>query len=436
MARFIRVCAAALSSPNKQETYALIVNRFSEIVPVDRAVLVPLKGRQVILAVSGGGMAAQDSSFADAVDEVRRRYRTYVEPIKIPKLSDDIPSTHPLNKVQQAMGGTQILWLPLWIDNEHVIRPEYALWLERWHQKTWEIGEIEMAKHAGLFLGHALLRPKKPLYHTNKRIIQVFLLIIILATLFLPVSSSITAPFRVVPDRPHHIFAPMDGILNELLVQPGQHVKANDVLFRYDSRVLDKRLDEAYRNVAVARAKLVRLEGAAYRDPEARAEIPAQRLEVERAESDVAFFARQLARAEVRTQKSGVVVLDDPDALVGASLMTGQLVMSIADPSQTKLRIMIPASDTGMIEEGVRIDARLDSNPLKSLPAVITRIGFEIKLSEDRIPSVLAEAIWTSSSIDIQPGQKGSAKIYGHTTRLGFQIIRKPLIRLRMILGW
>ncbi|HHC25185.1 MAG TPA: HlyD family secretion protein, partial [Desulfobacterales bacterium] len=166
------------------------------------------------------------------------------------------------------------------------------------------------------------------------------------------------------------------------------------------------------------------------------AELPVQQLEVERAEADVLFFAKQQARAEVRTAKSGFIVLDDPDALVGATLRTGQVVLSVADPSRTKLRIMVPAGDAGFLKKGARVSIRLDSDPLQSLPAIVERIGFEIKLSEDKVPSVLVEAVWSDDIHDVQPGQTGSAKIFGESTCLGMQILRKPLIAFRSLTGF
>jgi len=336
------------------------------------------------------------------------------------------------------MSGTAILWLPLRLTRDTKIPPEYALWLERWHGIPWEKTDVELLQHAAVFLGHGLVRPESAIRQSRSRFMRIAMGLMILIFLALPITSSVTAPMRVIPDRPYHIFAPMDGILKELRVQPGQQVKDGEILFRYDARVLDKRLDEAYRNVAVARAKLVKLEGAAHHDPQSRADLPVQQLEVERAEADVEFFKNQQSRAEVRTAKPGVIVLDDPDALVGAAIQTGQLVLSVADPAMTKLRIMVPASDVGFIKEGARVKVSLDSDPLNSLNAIITRIGFEIKLSENQVPSLLVEAVWSDAdkaAHKVQPGQKGVTKIFGETTYLGIQILRKPLIALRTFTG-
>lgn len=437
LAKFIRVCSAALASNTPQEAAALMVNRITELVLVDRAVLVNLNEKHAIRAVTGGGAAAQDTSFADAVETVRHRYLKKREPIVIPKTFEGEPRfSLPLKRIQQSMGGTSILWLPLWLKNNEKALPAHALWLERWHGNTWEKPDIDLLHHAAIFLGHALIRPGITVNRTKKRLINLTIALFLVVMMLWPVTSSVTAPMRVAPDRPYHVFAPMDGILKELYVQPGQWVEKGALLFRYDARVLDKRLEEARQNVLVAQAKLARLEGAAHRDPEARAELPVQKLEVERAILDVKFYEKQRARAEIHSQKPGVVVLDDPDALIGSAIQTGEIVLSVADPSKTKIKIMTPVSDVSYLKEGGRVEVRLDSNPLRSYPAFITRIGFDVHLSENNVPSVLVEAIWPGEVPDVQPGQRGYAKIYGAPTRLGFQILRKPMIHLRSLTGF
>lgn len=436
LARFVRLCSSVLATPVPHEAAALIVNRIGEIARVDRAVLVSLHGKTAIQAVTGGGKATQDGGFADAVESVRRQYRDRQSALILPPAAEGGRTDVALRKVQSAMGGTQILWLPLWMDREGTIPPAYALWLERWRNRPWEKSDVELLGHAALFMGHGLARPRAQAGRSRKRLTRSIVIGLLALFLALPVTANVTAPVRVTPDRPHYVFAPMDGILKELLVQPGQWVQKGDVLFRYDARVLDKRLDEAYRNVAVARAKLAKLEGAAHRDREARAELPVQRLEVARTQADAAFYEKQKSRAAVRAGKAGVIVLDDPDALVGAALQTGEAVLSVADPDQTKARLWVPAGDAGFVKKGARVAVRLDSAPFRSEPAVISRVGFDIRQSPEGVPSVMAEAVWTGEGTEIQPGQKGAAKIYGGATFLGIQILRKPFIAFRSFIGF
>ncbi len=432
LARFIRLCTVALASPKTKDAAAVIVNRISELVYVDRAVIIDLTAKDPIFAISGGGNTPQGGNFVDAVNTVKRRYAGNQQPALIPQTTQD--DTH-LYQVQQSMGGTTVLWIPLWLKNDPAVSPAHALWVERWKGVPWDDTEIELLQRAALFLGHALIPPKEKRIDKKRKYKKYATIGALILFLMFPVTSTVTAPSKVVPDRPAYVFAPMDGILRELYVQPGNYVNMNQILFRYDSRVLDKRLDEAARSVAVARAKLARLEGAAHRDPEARAEIPVQTLEVERAKADVEFYAEQKARSEVRAPKAGIVVLDDPDSLIGSALQTGEAVLSLADPGQTKLKIMASASDVEFLKKGAQVSIRLDSDPFRSIAGNITRIGFDVTLSEDQTPTVIAEAIWLEQDIEVHPGQRASAKIYGRPTTLGMQILRKPLIAIRNLVG-
>lgn len=437
LARFIRLCADTFTQPSVSEAGALVVNRVSEIVPLDRAVLVRLAaGGPAIQAVTGGGTVAPDSAFAAAVTQLRRMYGTRPEAVIVPPASRERNAALTrLDDIQKSMGGTHVLWLPLWRTRDNSLPPEHALWLERWHDRPWEKGDVEMLQHAALFFGHALSREKA--VTRGGRRFRKWGLATILALLFLfPVNASVSAPARVVPDRPYYVFAPMDGIVKDLFVQPGQRVRPGDPLFRYDARVLDQRLEEAYQNVAVAKAKMAKLEGAAHRDPDARAELAVQELEVRRAEAEADFFRRQRERADVRSAREGVIVLDDPDALVGAAVQTGQTVLSVADPEKTRIRVMVPASDIGLLHQGARVSVSLDSDPLKRYGAALTRVGFEVTVSETGVASVMAEAIWLEEVPRVHPGQKGTVRVFGDTTVLGWQILRKPYIRVKTLLGF
>lgn len=204
--------------------------------------------------------------------------------------------------------------------------------------------------------------------------------------------------------------------------------------FRYDTRILEKQFEEAVKGIAVARAELARLEGAAYKDEDARARIPVQKLEIERKQDELEFIKKQMELSEVRSGVSGVVVLDNPDALIGALLRTGEMAMSIASPEHTKPRMMVPVTDAGLLEKDASVYIHLDSDPLKLIHAKVERIGFDVRLSDDRIPSVLVDAVW-EGGISATPGQRGAARIQGPRTYLGLQIFRKPLMSLRTRLG-
>jgi hypothetical protein len=435
LARLINLSVSALEADSRDKAGNLIVNQIHKLVPSERAMLVPMQGRDRVFCVSGDLEPSKDNPFAEGVNQIRGFLKDQEEPRVLTR--DDLPDDRRTGlgrKILEAMGGVQVLWLPLPARRSDSER--FVLWLERWGNKPWTDEEVRLLTHARVFFGHALFS-RKALVESGKRkkTFKRLFWIAVLLVMFIPIPSRVTAPFQVVPERPHYVFAPFDGIVEELAVQPGDKVRAGDLIFRYDTRVLEKQLDEALRGgLAVALAELARLEGAAYADQEARARIPVQRLEVERRRAEVAFLRRQLELSEVRTNADGVVVLDDPDALIGAFLQTGQLVLRVAEPGRTKIRIMAPVADAGLVREAAPAILRLDSDPLRTLHGTVTRVGFDVRMSDERIPSVLVEVAWRDE-VSVTPGQRGSARIEGPHAPIGVQIFRKPLLSLRTLLG-
>ena len=128
-------------------------------------------------------------------------------------------------------------------------------------------------------------------------------------------------------------------------------------------------------------------------------------------------------------------MLDDPDALIGTFVETGQMVLRVADPEKTKIRIMVPASDSGAPANGARVVVRLDDNPFRSIEARVARMGFDVVLSDDYVPSVIFDAAWKNDSGNVHPGQRGTARIMGRKTFFGLQLFRKPIVAARTFFG-
>ncbi len=443
LARLIHLAVAALGADTPEKAGSIIVNRIHTLVKTDRAILVPTKGKKRIFCVSGDldVSKGQDHPYTEAVHEIRNLFGKDEEPriVTQESIPDEMNAPN-ARKVLDSVGGTSVLWMPLFMaGNQH---SGFSLWLERWNNRPWNPEELKLLSHASMFFGHALSDPrakredaesKKKKWWKKLLSFPIFLLILSL----IPMRARISTPIEIIPDRPHYVFAPFDGIMEELEVQPGEYVRKGDLLFRYDTRVPEKQLEEARRGVAVARAELARLEGAGYDDKDARAKIPVQKLEVERAQAEVTFLQNQLELSEVRAGADGVVILDDPDSLIGAPLQTGQLVLRVADPKRTKLRMMVPATDAGTFEVGNHVSARVDSNPWQTFPARVKWIGFEVALSTEAskqksspIPSIVTEAEWIGNP-PVIPGQLGRANIFGKETILGLVWFRRPLARWR-----
>ncbi len=444
LARLIHLSVAALGADTPENAGGLIVNQVHTLVKNDRAILVPLKGSNRIFAISGDleVCKGEDHPYAQAVHEVRTHFRKERNPQVITQKSLPEKVSMPnVRKVLESVGGTTILWFPLLMAGNQ--ESGFALWLERWNNKTWGPEEIKLLSHGAMFFGHALSDPrtkredaesKKKKWWKKLLSFPVFILLVSL----IPMNARISSPVQVVPDHPYYLFAPLGGIVEELAVQPGERVKKGDLIFRYDTRILEKQLEEAQRGVTVALTELVKLEGAAYGDQGARAQIPVQKLKIESVQANLAFIQKQLALSEVKSGADGVVILDDPDALIGASVGTGRMILRIADPTRTKLRLDVPVTDAGLFKKGDPVFARMDANPLKTFRARVKHIGFDVVISSgDKstpVPSIRVEAEWEEKP-PVLPGQRGRASIHGKKTRLGLVWFRRALTKWRNRFG-
>lgn len=431
LARIIQLAVALLKTADAGSKGALLVNQIQNLVRADRVMLVPIRGNTRIAAASGGMTAAQDSQYSEVINDVRRLFGTATQPCTFS--GQDMPegATDYLKTFLGSMNGVALLWMPLVLPEQEV---RYALWVERWNGRQWLEEETKLLDHGMPLFAKGMETPRRSLVpkHWKKGRALILSLILFGALMCLPFRAQVTAPVQVEPLEPLYVFAPFDGIIETLLVQPGEKVTEGVPLFRYDTRVLEKRFQEAVRGVASARAELARLEAAGYDDREARSKIPVQKIEVLQKQAEVDFLQEQLGRAVVKATEGGLILLDDADALVGAAVRTGQLVLRVADPASTRLKIMVPVADSGLLLQNASMDIRLDSDPLHTLAGRTKRIGFDVQLSDDRVPSIQVFGEWVGNAT-VRPGQRGIVRIQGPDTVLGMQIFRKPLTTLR---GW
>ncbi len=400
-----------------------LVNQITSEFSAAKTMLIAIKGRKKILSVSGGLKASEDNQFANIINNLCKQFAETKEPVILNK------EIH-LKTKKENRSAPSMLWVPLGRKGKN---PTYSLLIERKSDYTWNKEETETILEAAPLIFASLFACRKKKFFVKKR--ALWLACAFILFLMMPIPSNITAPIQVVPKNPYYVFAPFDGIIKDIKVTAGQTVKAGDELFSYDTDILGKKKDEAILAVASERAELVRLEAASYTDDQAGAKIPEQKILVKRKESEVKFIESLLQISLFKSPSDGTVILDDPDALIGAYMRTGELILRIANPTSTEIRITTPVNDIGLINEGSKAVIRLDSAPFSGIKAKVTKIGFDVTLSEQQIPSVAVKAEWLEKNDKIMPGQRGTASIKGIRTYLWMQLFRKPLITLKTFLG-
>lgn len=148
-----------------------------------------------------------------------------------------------------------------------------------------------------------------------------------------PVRQSVLAPSEVVPLEPRVVAAPLEGVIETILVEPNALVEAGTPLFRFEDAPLKARREVAAKQLAVAEADL----------RQARPISLPQSLTQGRgglesggggiAAAELAYAEELLSRAVVTAPVAGAAVFADKDDWTGRPVAVGERVMVIADPA-------------------------------------------------------------------------------------------------------
>lgn len=257
----------------------------------------------------------------------------------------------------------------------------------------------------------------------------------VLAAMALPVTQSVVAPARIVPEDPIVVAAPMDGVIDAVDVKPNQAVAVGDVLFRYVAAELEANLAVAERAVDAAEADLQRARQQAFGDPRSNAEVALKEEELALKKVELDYGRYLYSQVRVTADAAGVAVFSDPAEWRGRPVQTGVRVMQLADPEKVRVEIQVPVGDAVALTPGADVSVFLDIDPLTPLSASLTRAAYGAEMTEDGVLAYRASAALTPDAPPPRVGLHGTARIYGEPVPLGLFLFRKPISAARQYLG-
>lgn len=257
----------------------------------------------------------------------------------------------------------------------------------------------------------------------------------IIAAGFIPVPLTVLAPAEVTAIDPRVVAAPMDGVIEDILVAPNQPVQDKQVLVRLAATTFRNELAVSERNIEVAEARLKQVTQSAVADPRMRAELAVAKSELSLAQAKRDYARDLLNRSEIPAPSAGVAVFSDPRDWIGRPVATGERIMEIADPGRIELRIDVPVADAIALKEGARVRAFLDSNPLKPMDAVVRSVSFEAQMIENNTMAYRIYATLAGEGDVTRLGTRGTAQVYGDKVPLVFYLLRRPVAAIRQWLG-
>ncbi|SCA63879.1 Uncharacterized protein SCG7086_BH_00070 [Chlamydiales bacterium SCGC AG-110-P3] len=428
-----RLNIKAFSSSTQQALIFLMLNDTAQVLPYDRATLWTLKnGERKLLGISGQANFKRTS-------ELALQWKSVVCGLKDPNIAQIITENSvfrdqdTLQVVTRGINGTSIYWLPLCLDGDAPV----GLWLERWNSKPWQAHDTEILNY--MRAGYAVAWDKFRSRGKIKEILRTRYPYIILAALTLSllvrVPLRIVAPCEIVPNDPILVTAPLDGIISEVVVAPGQGVIYGDILFEYDKRVPIQELKIARKQVLIIESELNREMTQGVADNESLADFAVLQLRLQKEELALELVEYRADQLTITAPVDGVVMLDNPDDWRGKPVRVGERVLIISDPKNTKIKIWIAEDDNVILDPDQPVKVFLNINPETSREARLNHVASFTSLSEQQVPGFEAEAHWIEKQHDIKMGLKGNAVLYGDNVSLFYYIFRKPLAYLRALLG-
>lgn len=316
-----------------------------------------------------------------------------------------------------------------------------GLWMTR--HEAWSEDDVQLAQWAAQVLAHALwawerrriahLLPQawRALGTRRKRL----LLAAVPLCLLFPVRLSALAPAEVVPAHPLPVTAPIDGVVAQVLVAPNQQVRAGTTLLELDDTATRNRLLVATKSLDTARADLARAAGKSFGDDASKAELQVLESRVQERMAEVSYLTELLARLKPTAPADGIALFADADEWRGRPVQTGERLMTLADPARAVLTIYLAPDDAIALDPGADVRAYLNVSPLSSYAARVTQASYEAGTSPEGTPAYVIKAAFAPGEPVPRLGLKGTAKVYGNWTVLGYYVLRKPLRVLRRALG-
>lgn len=434
-----RILIKVVGVKNLKTLFFIILNDTFHVVNYDRAILLRWGDTPKLLGVSG---QYQESKRSDLTE----KWVNAIQNVKAPETTQIFEQSSFKEEYKgwddlQAETSPTILWIPLLQSGNNGI----GLWLERWkgssHGSEFSNEQIEFLNTI-LIPGYTEAL-RKLNYPFKKFAVGKFLKVhwlkilsgLLIASLLIRVPLRVVAPSEVVPKKPIIVTAPIEGIIKEVLVHPGQYVEEGTVLVEYDKRVFQQELKASQKEVQIALEEFNRALTLGVKDDKSISELSELELKLQKAKIHHQLIKVQVSKLTIKAPEKGVVIMQNPEEWRGKPVKVGEKIVTLGNPQETQIKAWIPENDNLPINLETPINVYLNVAPEKALQAKVSFISNESALSENQIPSFVAEADWLENDPNIRLGLKGTTVLYGENVSLLYYFLRKPISSFRRITG-
>lgn len=423
---------------SRRELYFVGVNEPYSLVAYDQAVLWVGNGYTKTQIVAVSGLAALEGS-TPFIQWLTRVFRFLVRENGTTGLKEVTPEKLPEEIVEEGAE-----WVPGHALHGILRSPKGevigGLWLTR--STPFDEREHALATWCTDALSFALWgwQPRRATFnrlfaHRMAAVRTAVIVAVLAAVAMIPIRLSVLAPAEVSPLKPTPVTAPVDGVVERILVAPSQPVEAGELLVKLDDTTTRNRLEVARKSREIAVADWQRTSTKAFSDDQSKAELLLLEARVREREAEIIYLQEMLGRLNVLASRKGVAIFSDPNDWIGKPVQTGERIMMLAEPAEVNVTIFLSPDDAIQLFEGGEVHMYLNAAPLESYAARITQISYETGQSPEGQPVYILKAAFDAAQDIPRVGSKGTAKLYAESVPLFYYVFRKPIAYLRKVFG-
>ena len=169
------------------------------------------------------------------------------------------------------------------------------------------------------------------------------------------------------------------------MVEPNQDVASGQLLLTLDPTQIRNRLDVARKARDVAEAEYRQAAQQAAFDEKSRQQLAIlQAAAPSRSQADVTYAKSLLARIQVKAERPGIAVFDDPNDWTGRPVRIGERILTIADPAKAEIEVRLPVADAINLETGAEVALFLNIAPERRVDATLRYASYEATVGARR----------------------------------------------------
>lgn len=263
---------------------------------------------------------------------------------------------------------------------------------------------------------------------------RLWLLASLITVMLMPVRLTVLAPAELVPKDPRVITAPLDGVVEQILVQPNQMVDQGEPLLVFERSAIANRLLVAQGVINTLRTEYRQRAQQALIDPSSAVELAHIEGQTREKLLELDYLEDLLARGKVLSPSQGIVFLDDPLQWSGRPVVTGQRIMVVAEENSVLLEAWLALGDAITLEPSSRVRLFLNADPLTPIEAILEYVSFQAQERPDGQFAYRVQArLLDENAPNVRVGLKGTAKLEGERVTVIYWVLRRPVAALR---GW